>query len=145
MMKLARVIIIFLVLGVFFIGLYYLFDSPGEKQAQISDIYFARSIDQETAQPVETTDSFSSSESVYLSFKIIDATKDTAVRIEWWATDQGKLIGQEETTTNGTRYLSFIAQAPNAVWPIGKYQAKIFVNGQETGLKDFVISNISTD
>jgi len=144
-MKLARVIIIFLLLGIFFIGLYYLFASPEEKQIEISDVNLARSIDQETAQPVEIADSFSPSEAVYLSFKIIDAKKDTEVKIEWWEISQNKLIGTEETTTFGSRYLSFIAQAPNAEWSIGQYQAKIYVNGLKIVAKDFVISNISTD
>ena len=139
-MKKPAKIIIFTVLALLvLVGGYYLFSSSSVIESLVTETTFSRSIETETAQPQDESDTFHPNEDVYLSFRIDNSFKKLVVRVEWYSVSPARKIGENQAEIFGSRQLSFVAKAPATGWPIGFYQAKIFVDQQEKTALDFTV------
>ena len=124
------VILVILIILVLIVG-YFLFRRPAVLEAKVSEATFARSIEDETAKPRESTTIFQPREDIYLSFHIGSSFRNLPIRIEWYSLAENRQIGQDDTNIYGSRYVSFVAKAPASGWPIDSYQAKIFIDNKE--------------
>lgn len=120
--------------------LYYAGQSPNNP-SKLEEVAFARSINSQTAQPVEKTDRFYPNEDVYISFKVNGFLSEIGVKVEWYQKTNNKKLGEDTTTVNGSRYLSFVAESPNNGWPVGDYQTEIYLDSAKLGVYDFSVVN----
>lgn len=107
--------------------------------SKLEEVTFARSINHQTAQPVEKTDRFHPNEDVFISFKVNSFLSKTNVRVEWYQKLKDRKLGENTTTVNGSRYLSFVAESPQEGWPVGDYEAQIYLDDAKSGIYDFSV------
>ncbi len=109
--------------------------------SKLEEVVFARSINSQTAQPVEKTDRFHPNEDIYISFKVNSFLSETEVRVKWYQKTTSKQLGENTTTVNGSRYLSFVAESPDDGWPVGDYQTEIYLDSTKSGVYNFSVVN----
>ncbi len=131
-------ILVILIILVLIVG-YFLFRGPAMLEAKVSEATFARSIENETAKPRESAAIFQPQEDIYLSFHVGNSFRNLPIRIEWYSLAENRQIGQDDTNIYGSRHVSFIAKAPASGWPIGSYQAKIFIDNKEKSSLTFKV------
>ncbi len=100
----------------------------------ISQVVLAEDAQGENMDPVNPTTAFSPDATIHAVVEIQDAPANTSFKVVWYAEDIGSgspphsLIDQYELTSDGTRNLDF-SLSPNTSWPVGTYEAEIYVNG----------------
>ncbi|MFC2161347.1 hypothetical protein ACFLRW_03440 [Acidobacteriota bacterium] len=105
--------------------------------AKLSDATMCTKINEETKEPVEKTDVFTSdSPEIYCSVKLSNAPSDTKIKSEWIyvkgeAEDLSDYVIDEFTiTTEGTKYVSFSLSRPNTGFPKGEYILKLYLDDE---------------
>jgi hypothetical protein len=112
---------------------------PGfnDGKTSLSDATMCKSLDLETGEPVEQTDTFDvATQVIYCSVKVSNATPDTEISAEWLylpATDDeaGLLISDWSMTMDGTRYIPLSIMRPENGWPQGDYKLVFYLDGKE--------------
>lgn len=107
--------------------------------SQINNLQMASNVNTQTNLPLDNTSVFNvDSPIIFCTFEA-NVKPGSFVAVEWWYTEY---LGEEELITsyeleteNNGDQLSFSLSRPNNGWPLGKYQAKIFVGDEqvETG------------
>jgi hypothetical protein len=114
--------------------------------ARLSEITMAKSIDQETYQPVEKTDTFGvNTTEIFLSAKFSNAPSDTEVMAEWVYVEgeaeelKNYLIDSVSINVSGTDYLYFAMPMPGQGWPRGQYEVTLYIDGKEVETVSFTV------
>ncbi|MBN1862417.1 MAG: hypothetical protein JW790_02100 [Dehalococcoidales bacterium] len=114
--------------------------------ARLSEITMAKSIDQETYQPIEKTDTFGvNTPEIFLSAKFSNAPSDTEVMAEWVYVEgeaeelKNYLIDSVSINVSGTDYLYFAMPMPGQGWPRGQYEVTLYIDGKEVETVSFTV------
>ena len=101
--------------------------------ASLSEATMASSVDPETRQPLTPATSFpADTGNIYATAKLSHAPDDTKVKVTFHYLEDGEQqITDAEVTADGTRYVMFTLSPPTAGWPIGKYETRFYLNGEE--------------
>jgi len=107
-------------------------------KVSVSNATICKSVDLETGEPIEPTDTFTSETPlIFCSVKISNATLDTRISAEWLYLRQetgdetGLLIADWSTTTEGTHYIPLSIMRPENGWPLGDYKLVFYLNDKE--------------
>ena len=107
-------------------------------KVSVSNATICKSVDLETGEPIEPTDTFTSETPlIFCSVKISNATLDTRISAEWLYLRQGTgdetglLIADWSTTTKGTHYIPLSIMRPENGWPQGDYKLVFYLNDKE--------------
>lgn len=112
-------------------------ENPADNKKQIlSDFATASEVYGLTQAPKELCNKFvPDTPVVYLTMFMSDAPINTKIRVDWFymGTDGATemLIIPAELETSGTRQLAFNMKPGTGDLPIGKYEARVFLNGAE--------------
>jgi hypothetical protein len=113
--------------------------------ARLSEITMAKSIDENTFQPIEKTSTFSTdTPEIFLSAKFSNAPSETEVKAEWIyvageAGEENYLIDTVSINVAGTDYLYFSPPRPDQGWPVGQYKVILYVDGKEASTVTFTV------
>lgn len=118
--------------------------------ASLSEATMCKSVDTQTKRPVEKTDVFiPDTPEIFCSVKVSNAPPDTQITAVW-VYIQGEAkdltnykINEYALTGSGTRYLSFSLTRPDKGWPIGDYEVRFFIDGQEKLTVPFKVQSAS--
>lgn len=117
-----------LILGT--VGLYFLGGG-----SQINNLQMSSDINTQSSLPLDNTSVFNTDSPIVFCTFQANVEPGSLVSVEWWYTEY---IGEEEyitsyelETENNGDQLSFSLSRPNNGWPLGKYQARIFVNHEQ--------------
>jgi hypothetical protein len=92
-----------------------------------------------------TNDFLDSWGEIYCNVKVSDAPSDTQMKARWlfvkdkdenWYNEQ---IHEESIIVGGTTYLNFAPPQKSSEWPIGDYEVKLYLNGEEKATVPFKI------
>ena len=107
-------------------------------KASLSNATMCKSVDLETGEPIEPSDTFSTTTPlIFCSVKVSNATPDTKISAEWLYLQQGAndetglLIADWNTTTEGTHYIPLSIMSPENGWPTGDYKIVLYLDGNE--------------
>ena len=108
-------------------------------QASLSEATMCKSVDLETGEPIEISDTFTSdAQWIFCSVKVSNAPSETKISAEWLYLQQGAgeetsyLIADWNTTTEGTYYIPLSVTRPENGWPKGDYKIVFYLNDKET-------------
>ncbi len=100
--------------------------------ANYSDLKTASSIDPESFAPVDITTVFSPmSPSIYVTGHINNAPSGTVMKIEWVYTEDDPeflILDYALDATEINQAIYFEITRPNAGWPLGKYEARLYID-----------------
>jgi hypothetical protein len=104
--------------------------------AYLTQPTMTRSVDSDTAEPTDPTDTFTVADTeVYCSVILADAPPETSVKARWvylgeaGAGAGNEILDETEAKFEGTMYLSF--KLTNDAWQVGYYEVMLFLNGVE--------------
>lgn len=107
-------------------------------KASLSNATMCKSVDLETGEPIEPSDTFSTTTPlIFCSVKVSNATLDTKISAEWLYLRQGDsdetglLIADWNTTTEGTHYIPLSVTSPENGWPTGDYKVVLYLDDNE--------------
>lgn len=109
--------------------------------ASLSDATMASAVDPETKMPVTAATTFpADSGNIYATAKVSNAPADTKVKVTFHYLEDGEQqITDAEVTAAGTRYVMFTLSPPTAGWPVGKYETRFYLNGEESTRVSFSV------
>lgn len=114
--------------------------------ANLSEITMAKSIDANTFKPIERTDTFSTNApKMFLSAKFSNAPSGTEITSEWiYVKGEDKdlsnfTIDTASVNVEGTNYLYFSLETPDAGWPKGQYKVILYIDNEEVSTVPFVV------
>ncbi len=107
-------------------------------KASLSNATMCKSVDLETGEPIEPSDTFSTTTPlIFCAVKVSNVTPDTKISAEWLYLRQGAndetglLIADWNTTTEGTHYIPLSIMSPENGWPTGDYKIVLYLDGNE--------------
>jgi hypothetical protein len=113
------------------------FPTSGGKTS-ISNATMCTSVDLETGEPIEPTDTFATTTPlIFCSVKVSKATPDTMISAEWLYLREGDndetglLIADWNTTTEGTHYIPLSITRPENGWPQGDYKLVFYLEDEK--------------
>ncbi len=112
-------------------------ENPADNKTRIlSDFATASEVYGLTQAPKELCNTFMpETPVVYLTMFMSDAPDNTKIRVDWFYLGADgtteMLIIPAELETSGTRQLAFNMKPGTGDLPIGKYEARVFLNGEE--------------
>ena len=102
--------------------------------ASLSNATMCKSVDPQTMEPVEKTNTFSADTSeIFCSVKLSNAPSNTVIKAEWLYV-QGEadyLIDSVSITTEGSRHIGFSIPRPDTAWPTGDYKVVLYLDDNE--------------
>jgi len=108
-------------------------------KASLSEAKMCKSVDLETGEPIEVSDTFTSdTQWIFCSVKVSNAAPETKIGAEWlYVQDEAGgetnyLIADWNTTTEGTHYIPLSIARPENGWPKGDYKIVLYLNDKET-------------
>ena len=108
-------------------------------KASLSNATMCQSVDLETGEPIEPSDTFTSDTPwIFCSVKLSNAPSGTEVSAEWLYIKQeakgetSYLVADWSTTTEGTYYIPLSIARPANEWPRGDYKIVLYLNEKET-------------
>lgn len=110
--------------------------------ARLSEETMASEVNDETKTPVTATTSFApDAPAIYVTAKVSNAPDDTRVKAAFYYLEGGEeLIADDEVTAGGTRNVSFSLSRPDNGWPAGRYETRLFLNGEESKRLPFTVT-----
>lgn len=110
--------------------------------ARLSDETMASAVDDQTKMPVTAATSFApDTPMIYATAKLSNAPDGTRVKAAFYYLEGGEeLIAEDEVTAGGTRHVSFSLSRPDNGWPSGKYETRLFLNGEEARRLPFTVA-----
>ncbi len=117
--------------------------------ASLSEATMALGADAD-ARPLNPTDTFSvDTPEIFCSAKLSNAPDETEILSEWVYV-KGELQGYNDhvidtytLTTEGSRYVVFSMERPDAGWPVGEYKLVLYIDGKEELSVDFTVTDAS--
>jgi serine/threonine protein kinase len=99
----------------------------------ISEFNMSESIKNDTMEPINITDKYApNAAKFFITAKLDNAPANTAVIFDWFYVESGdQKIDSANVTADGTRFISSNLTRGNNLWPAGKYEVRILVNGNQ--------------
>jgi pSer/pThr/pTyr-binding forkhead associated (FHA) protein len=108
--------------------------APQSTTASLSEATMCRSVDPQTAKPVEPVEVFTpDTEAIYCSVKLSDATPDTEITAHWvYIRGEAKdiintVLHEDIRTESGSTYLSFSMPHPKTGFVKGNYVVRLLI------------------
>jgi hypothetical protein len=127
----------FLVIVVAIVGLYFLSSSDNF----ISDFNMSENIKNDTMEPINITNKYApDAAKFFVTAKLDNAPANTAVVFDWFYVESGdQKIDSANVTADGTRFISSNLMRGNNLWPAGKYEVRISVNGSQLAKVPYMV------
>jgi predicted nucleic acid-binding Zn ribbon protein len=99
----------------------------------ISEFNMSENIKNDTMEPINVTDKYApDAPKFFVTAKLDNAPTNTAVVFDWFYVESGdQKIDSANVTADGTRFISSNLTRGNNLWPAGKYEVRISVNGSQ--------------
>ncbi|MGB9586013.1 MAG: hypothetical protein ACPL7A_01180 [Anaerolineales bacterium] len=116
-----------------------------QSTSYIADVVMATDVDEETFEPINVTNTFSTSQSIFhCVVKMKNAPEDTNIRSVWSVVnvegiEQGYIMGDSEVNGSGSDYVKFTFEPNSGSLPPGEYQVQILVNGVPDRVVSFTV------
>lgn len=109
--------------------------------ASLTEAGMAAAVDPETKAPTAVMTAFpAGSGSIYATAKVSNAPDETMVRVTFHYLEDGDMqITEAQVSTGGTRHVMFTLNPPANGWPIGRYETRFFLNGEEKARVPFTV------
>lgn len=110
--------------------------------AKLSEAQTARAIHPETQAPTEPTRTFSEEvQEIYAAAKLSSAPEGTKVKAVFHYLENGDhSIATDEVEAGGERWMSFTLAPTASGWPLGQYEVRLYLNGDEVDRLPFNVA-----
>ncbi|KXA95996.1 hypothetical protein AKJ37_06325 [candidate division MSBL1 archaeon SCGC-AAA259I09] len=134
---LISIIIVLVVVGVGIIALTGGFEFS---TASLGNFATAEEVDDDY-RPVEVVDEFSpDTEVIYATCEVSNAPSETEIKTEWYYLDDNERFNTlKHTVDGGSGPLSFSYEPEDGLWPVGDYEVRFFLDGQQVGVVEFSV------